>query len=72
MTLAFGLACVPFSNAVYEKWTDISVDLPQVGSVTPIIVIPAYWYDMPCCFGSHAECDCRLIETNKTNSKKDK
>lgn len=40
LTLAFGLAAVPFFNTVYEKWTEIQVDLPQVQSETPIYVYP--------------------------------
>jgi len=34
-----GLASVPFFNELYEKWTEIPVNLPQVESESPIIVI---------------------------------
>ncbi len=40
--LAFGLASVPFINGLYAKLTEISVDLPQVESDTPIYIkLPA-------------------------------
>ena len=38
LTFTIGLAGVPFSNAVYAKWTEIPVDVPQVMSDTPIIL----------------------------------
>lgn len=39
LTLAFGLASVPVFNNLYERWTEIKVDIPQVESETPIIVV---------------------------------
>ena len=40
--LAFGLASVPFINGLYTKLTEISVELPQVESDTPIYIkLPA-------------------------------
>jgi hypothetical protein len=35
-TFALGLACVPFSNNIYERLTTIQVDLPQTES-SPVI-----------------------------------
>ena len=37
LTFAFGLAVVPFSNDLYEKWSEIPVDLPEVESEIPIV-----------------------------------
>ena len=36
--LAFGLASVPFINGLYANWTEISVNLPQVESNTPLYI----------------------------------
>ena len=38
--LALGLSSVTFFRALYEKWTEVKVDLPQVQSDTPILVYP--------------------------------
>src|SRR5690242_18507206 len=40
LTLALGMASVTFFNGLYERWSEISVDLPQVQSETPIYVFP--------------------------------
>lgn len=40
LMLALGLSSVTFFNALYEKWTEVKVDLPQVQSDTPILVYP--------------------------------
>ncbi len=39
LTFTFSLAVVPFSNALYEKWIEIPVDLPVVESESPVVVI---------------------------------
>lgn len=36
--LAFGLASFRFFSFVYESWTEVQIDLPQVRSETPIII----------------------------------
>ena len=59
MTFAIGLACVPFSSVVYEKWTDIYVDLPEIESDAPIIVFPMDIEDVDCCAGSI--CNCKFL-----------
>lgn len=38
LTLALGLASVPFFRMVYERWTTVRVDVPQVESNAPLIV----------------------------------
>jgi hypothetical protein len=38
LTLALGLASVPFYQALREKWTEIRVDVPQIESNAPLIV----------------------------------
>jgi hypothetical protein len=40
LTLAFGLACVPFVNDVYKRWIVFSINVPQVKSETPLFVFP--------------------------------
>lgn len=40
LMLAFGLSSVAFFNALYERLTEVTVDLPQVQSDTPILVYP--------------------------------
>lgn len=40
LTLAFGLASVPFFYGLYESWTEIKVDVPQVESDVPIYIVP--------------------------------
>ena len=40
--LAIGLAGVPFLNALYEKITEVSVDLPETVSSSPLIVSSKY------------------------------
>lgn len=45
--LAFGLASVPFFNGLFEQWTEISVNLPQVESSSPIYVQPKSVSEMP-------------------------
>lgn len=55
LTFTFGLAVVPFSNAVYEKWSEIPVDLPEVESEVPVVVIiPTERNPMP--FGGGSGC----------------
>jgi hypothetical protein len=44
---ALGLASVPFCNSIYDKWTEIPVNLPQVESDNLIYVFPRYEYEMP-------------------------
>lgn len=44
LTLAFGLASVPFFNNLSYKWNVVSVDVPQVESESPIYVSP---YEVP-------------------------
>jgi len=39
LTFTIGLAVVPFLNALYEKCSEIPVDLPKVESDSPIVVI---------------------------------
>ena len=39
LTFTLGLAVVPFSNTLYEKWSEILVDLPKVESEVPIVVM---------------------------------
>jgi hypothetical protein len=46
MMLALGLASVPFFNGLYEKWTEIRVDVPQIKSVTPLYISPKYKKEM--------------------------
>lgn len=43
LTLALGLASVPFYRMLHERWTEIRIDAPRVESSTPIIVTP---YDL--------------------------
>ena len=38
--LALGLASARFFSFIYDQWTEIQVDLPQVNSETPIIITP--------------------------------
>jgi hypothetical protein len=38
LTLALGLASVPFYKTLREKWTEIRVDVPQIESNAPLIV----------------------------------
>ncbi len=38
LTFILGIVSVPFINGQYEKWTEITVDLPQIISDTPLIV----------------------------------
>lgn len=40
LTLAIGLASVPFFQSLKENLTEIRVDLPQVESTTPIFITP--------------------------------
>lgn len=40
MMLALGLSSVTFFNTLYENWTEVRVNLPQVQSDTPILVSP--------------------------------
>ncbi len=40
LMVAFGLSSVTFFNALYDKWTEVKIDLPQVQSDTPILVFP--------------------------------
>jgi hypothetical protein len=60
--LALGLASVPFFTGLYEKWSEISVNLPQVESNTPIYIQARKTNEMPNCFGS--DCDRELPLTN--------
>jgi hypothetical protein len=39
LTFTFGLAVVPFSNVLFEKWSEILVKLPEAESEVPIIVM---------------------------------
>jgi hypothetical protein len=39
ITCILGIVSVPFFNGLYKKWSEPSVDFPQVVSDTPIIVI---------------------------------
>ena len=39
LTFVLGIVSVPFFNTQYHIWTEIPVDLPQVVSDAPIIVI---------------------------------
>jgi len=71
MMFAIGLACVPFSNAVYDKLTDIPVDLPQVESDAPIIVLPKNKDEISCCWRSHCDCGFRAVSCFR-NKKQDK
>lgn len=41
LMLAFGLAAVRFFPFLYDKWTEIYVDLPKVESKSPIYIFPA-------------------------------
>lgn len=56
LTLALGLVSVPFFNNLYERWTEIKVDVPQVESETPIFVV----IDNPPFYKSFTQAD--LIE----------
>lgn len=38
LSLALGLASVPFFRMLHEKWTEVRVDVPQIESVAPLIV----------------------------------
>ncbi len=38
--LALGLASARFFSFIYDQWTEIQVDVPQVNSETPIVVTP--------------------------------
>ena len=40
LTLALGLASVPFFSMLHEKWTEVYVEVPQVESSTPLYVTP--------------------------------
>jgi hypothetical protein len=40
LTLALGLASVPFFNNECDKWTEIKVDLPKIESDSPIFIFP--------------------------------
>ena len=40
LTIALGLASVPFFRMIHEKWTEIRVDVPQIESNAPLIVNP--------------------------------
>jgi hypothetical protein len=42
LTLALGMAFVPFSNIIYQKWTSIPIDLPQAQSsqVLSVFLLP--------------------------------
>ncbi|MBX7175094.1 MAG: hypothetical protein K1X72_29220 [Pyrinomonadaceae bacterium] len=37
--LALGLASARFFSFIYDQWTEIQVDLPQVNSETPIVIV---------------------------------
>ena len=39
LTFTLGLAVAPFSNALYEKWSEIPIDLPVIESDSPIVVM---------------------------------
>ncbi len=59
LTLAFGMAFVPFSNAVYQKWTTIPVDLPQVESSRVInVFVPPKPTRQLCTWGHEGYCYC--------------
>jgi hypothetical protein len=38
LTLALGMASVPFFKMLYERWTEVRVDVPQIESNAPLIV----------------------------------
>ncbi len=42
LTFALGITCVSLSNAIYQKWMTIPVDLPQVESsqIINVFVLP--------------------------------
>ena len=40
LTLALGLACVPFFRMIHERWTAVRINIPQVESNAPLIVSP--------------------------------
>lgn len=52
--LALGLLSVSSFNGIHERWTEISVDLPQLKSANPIYAFPRYNKEMP--FGGGSPC----------------
>lgn len=40
LTLALGLASIPFFRMIHERWTEIRANVPQVESDAPFIVFP--------------------------------
>src|SRR5687767_2508222 len=79
LTFTFGLAVVPFSNLLFEKWSEIPVDLPEVESDSPIIVmVPnerrpfSDWGGSSPCGRSTADFDVSREKKAKDNPKKKK
>jgi len=40
LTLALGLASIPFFKMIHERWTEVRINVPQVESDAPFIVTP--------------------------------
>ena len=70
MMLALGLAGVPFLNGVYEKWTEIHINLPQTKSGNPIYVFSKYESEMPHSGGSgpDSQSSDKIVNTLGTDS----
>ncbi|HEY0426560.1 MAG TPA: hypothetical protein VGC76_02020 [Pyrinomonadaceae bacterium] len=72
MMFALGLASVSFFNSIYDKWTEIPVELPQVKSETPIIIFPRYFNEIPGGGGGASGCDCGSPEFDQTSKQRRK
>lgn len=47
LTLALGMASVPFFRTIRERWTRVDVDVPEIESSAPLFVTPYRMTDFP-------------------------
>ena len=65
LTVALGLASTLFFGGIYEKWTEIFVELPQVRSDVPIYIFPRYFNKIPGGGGSGSGFSCHSIMSDE-------
>lgn len=70
--LALGLASARFFSFIYDRWTEIQVDLPQVNSETPILVFPVALLDFESAVSESTKLSLENIIQNRDLSVYDK